>query len=529
MRTDAQGNQVQATEGGFFANLAGPHRKIEHWGIRVGVILSLMLVTVGYSEVHHHNVVVRQEMTVNPSGTQVKFSKAGATFVLKQAVLSKDGHWAFIPFKISDMTYLPNDPAKYRILIQAKGNKHTRLAYNPMMKLILFGSTGKGAIAIYSSTKIQNQPVTFYLLNMKQLAKGNADDVDDDTLGASGSDAGISALQKKYDLVTFSANPGALQVQKAKRTSASLNHKSELYMDLFGGVSDKGIYHKIAKDKTKIKDEKEMIAEDKSKLTQMGFKVPNDPDWMKDDWKPFDWVNVNTGKTKTGKNVDDYLNDDSVGTAIKDKDNVDYPDTLTSKNGIKMTQDGDDSHGSAQGQQASSLWQDLQDRWDAVHSLKRDIWVIQQGNLYDVNQERNQQKDETTIGPATGNVSISKIHIRQIKMKGWCLMVSIKALNKRVQALKRAVDDGVNYEGSSAELALLDQAMSSLNGISKKLSPVKESIVNEQAAKREYSNQDLLSKAGLNIDPHDAVVQYIKMMQRQQQSQQQGGFQGLNN
>lgn len=108
-------------------------------------------------------------------------------------------------------------------------------------------------------------------------------------------------------------------------------------------------------------------------------------------------------------------------------------------------------------------------------------------------------------------------------------MVSIKALNKRVQALKRAVDDGVNYESSSADLALLDQAMDSLNGVSKKLSPIKESIVNEQAAKREYSNQDLLSKAGLNIDPHDAVVQYIKMMQRQQQAQQQGNFQGLNN
>lgn len=390
--------------------------------MRVGIILSLMTATVGYAEVHHHNQVVRQEMTVNPSGTQVKFSKAGATFTLNKAVLSHDGKWAFIPFKISDMTYLPNNPAKYQVLIQAKGNKHTRLAYKPVMRLILFGSTGKGAIAIYSATKIQNQPVNFYLINLKQLAQSSdSSSISSDTLGASNSDAGMKALSHKYDLISFSANPGAAQVQKAKRTDASLDNKGMLYMSLFGGRSDAGIRAAIKKDQKTIAQQKDMIAEDKSKLTQMGFDVPNDPAWMKDDWRPFDVVNAETGKTKTGKNADDYLSDaNQSGTASKDKDDVDFPDTLTSKRGIKMNADGDNSNtkGNPQGQQASALWQDLQSRWESVHKAKRDIWVNQQSNLYDIKAERDQQKEQTTVGPSTGNVSISKIHIRQIDMKG---------------------------------------------------------------------------------------------------------------
>lgn len=411
---------MQVTEGGFFANLAGPHRKIEHWGMRVGIILSLMCVSAGYSEIHHHNQVIRQEMTVNPSGTTVAFSKAGAKFTLQKAVLSKDGKWAFIPFTLSNMTYLPNDPSQYRILIQAKGNKHTRLSYKPMMRLILFGSTGKGAIAIYSPTKIQNQPVTFYMINMKRLV--NSDDgssIGSDTYGASDSDAGMQALSKKYDLISFSANPGAANVQKAKRTNASLDHKPMLYMSLFGGRSDAGIRAKIKKDNKSIKYQKTMIEEDKSKLSQMGFTIPKDPAWMQDGWRPFDVVSAKTGKTKTGKDADDYLSDQN-GTGIKDKDEVKFPDTLQGHKGIKMAADGDDASsqkGNPQGQQASQLWQDLQQRWENVHSLKRDIWVYQQSNLYDIINERNQQSGQTTVGPATGNVSISKIHIRQVKMK----------------------------------------------------------------------------------------------------------------
>lgn len=108
-------------------------------------------------------------------------------------------------------------------------------------------------------------------------------------------------------------------------------------------------------------------------------------------------------------------------------------------------------------------------------------------------------------------------------------MVSIKMLNKRIQTLKKAVDEGINYDATDSELELLNQAMDSLNIVSKKLSPVKESIVNGQAAQKEYSNQKLLEDAGINMNPHDAIVQYIRAVKaqqnRQQQAQGDGSFQ----
>lgn len=410
---------MQTTEGGFFSNLADPHRKIEHWGTRLAIVLVLMSVSVGYSEVHHHNQVVRQEMTVNPSGTSVQFSKAKAIFTLKKAVLSNDGKWAYIPFTISNMTYLPNDPSQYQILIQAKGNKHSSLAYKPVMRLVLFGSSGKGAIAMYSSTGIQNQPINLYLINLKRLAKADTQvqDTAGDTASGSQTDSGMQALQNKYDLIMFSANPGATDVRKAKRTDASLDDKETLYMSLFGGKSTKGIMNSISRAKQSINDNKEMIDEDRSKLTQMGFKVPKDPAWMADNWRPFDVVNAETGKTKTGKDAITYVNENGSEDMTHDKDDESFPDTLPSTSDIKMDEQSD-----SQGRQASALWQDLCDRWNSVHSKKRQIWVNDQAKLYQINQQRHRQKTMTTIGPSAKNVAISRIKVRTIKewLNGFC-------------------------------------------------------------------------------------------------------------
>lgn len=418
LRNDENGNQVQTTEGGFFANLTDQHRKIEHWGTRMAVILSLMTVTVCYAEVSYHNQVVRQEMTVNPSGTQVQFSKAKATLTLKKAVMSRDGHWSFIPFTLSNMKYLPNDPSQYQILLQAKNGKHAKLAYKPVMRLILFGSSGKGAIALYSATGVQNQPVNFFIVNKKPLANADPGDIQSDATYGSQSQLGTQFLQKKYDIVSFSANPGAENVQKAKRTDATISDKAGLYMGIFGGRSTKAIHEQIKRDYAKINQNMDMINEDKSKLTQMKFELPKDPAWMQPSWRPFDVVNPKTGKTKTGKNALNYINSQSSSddTASADKDAVKFPATLKSNGDIKMDASGT-STSSSQGAEASDIWQDLQTRWQNIESWKRDIWVTQQAKLYAVRQDRETQKEQTTIGPSSGNMPISKIRIRKMQLK----------------------------------------------------------------------------------------------------------------
>ena len=417
LRTDSEGHQIQTTEGGFFANLTDQHRKIEHWGIRMAIILSLMTTTVCYAEVSYHNQVIRQEMTVNPSGTQVQFSKAKATLTLKKAIMSRDGHWAFIPFTLSDMKYLPNDPSQYQVLLQAKGNKHAKLAYKPVMRLILFGSSGKGAIALYSATGIQNQPVNFFIVNLKPLADTDPTDVQSDATYGAKSDLGTQFLQKKYDIVSFSANPGAKDVQTAKRTDATISDKAGLYMGIFGGRSTKAIHEKIAADNKKINQNMAMINEDKSKLTQMKFELPKDPAWMQPSWRPFDAVNPRTGKTKTGKNALNYINSNSssADVATDDKDSVKFPATLKSTGDIKMDDQGGDTN--SQGAQASDIWQDLQTRWQNIHQWKRDIWVTQQAKLYAVRQDRQEQKEQTTIGPSSRNLPISKIRIRKMQLQ----------------------------------------------------------------------------------------------------------------
>ena len=88
---------------------------------------------------------------------------------------------------------------------------------------------------------------------------------------------------------------------------------------------------------------------------------------------------------------------------------------MKSTGGIKMDDQGGDTN--SQGAQASDIWQDLQTRWQNIHQWKRDIWVTQQAKLYAVRQDRQEQKEQTTIGPSSRNLPISKIRIRKMQLQ----------------------------------------------------------------------------------------------------------------
>lgn len=431
LRTDQNGNQVQTQSRSFWVNLFGQHNKIEHWGLTIAILTGVTMMGLVWCGVVHHNRVIQRLETVNASGTQVKFSRTKSSFVLHKTVVSKDGKWAFIPFNFTNASALSNNANDYRVMIMARGNKHATLSYHPEIRMILFGPSGKGCIAIGSATKVQNQPITVFLINRKYLAAG----LDSDNTGSqqtsynfmhgSKTQSGLAALQKKYDFLTFSVNPAPTEALESKnRPDITFENKAELYDNLFGHKNVNHSRATIAKDWQQVKAKKALADQDRNKLIQMGYDVPEAPKWMDDNWEPFDTVNMKTKKTKNGHSALSYTTIDSDA----DKDNVTEPDTLKNKNGKTM---GEQVNGKSQANQDSSsnnsdntegasdqdLWSTLTQTWDEVHQLKRDIFVTQRVNILQYNEEKNEQNSQTSIGKASWNRCLSKVQVRTIHVK----------------------------------------------------------------------------------------------------------------
>lgn len=92
-------------------------------------------------------------------------------------------------------------------------------------------------------------------------------------------------------------------------------------------------------------------------------------------------------------------------------------------------------------------------------------------------------------------------------------------LKKRVDSLSKALEDGVKFDGIDTEIDMMNSVIRSLQRAEKQLIPLRDSLVNEQAAKEQRSNEALLKDAGLDgVDVHDAVLDYIRHHQEELQS-----------
>ena len=111
-------------------------------------------------------------------------------------------------------------------------------------------------------------------------------------------------------------------------------------------------------------------------------------------------------------------------------------------------------------------------------------------------------------------------------------------LKKRVDSLSKALEDGVKFDGIDTEIDMMNSVIKSLQRAEKQLIPLRDSLVNEQAAKEQRSNEALLKDAGLDgVDVHNAVLDYIRHHQEELQNnsdqkeggnEMQGGVQGGN-
>ena len=85
----------------------------------------------------------------------------------------------------------------------------------------------------------------------------------------------------------------------------------------------------------------------------------------------------------------------------------------------------------------------------------------------------------------------------------------------------------MKFDGIDTEIDMMNSVIRSLQRAEKQLIPLRDSLVNEQAAKEQRSNEALLKDAGLDgVDVHDAVLDYIRHHQEELQNnsdQKEGG------
>ena len=77
----------------------------------------------------------------------------------------------------------------------------------------------------------------------------------------------------------------------------------------------------------------------------------------------------------------------------------------------------------------------------------------------------------------------------------------------------------MKFDGIDTEIDMMNSVIKSLQRAEKQLIPLRDSLVNEQAAKEQRSNEALLKDAGLDgVDVHDAVLDYIRHHQEELQN-----------
>ena len=399
-----------------------PHHGIERQTIMVGV--SLLFLTGGFVVSQHHLSHERyvQTMTVDSAGTTATFSKSTSTVLtLGKTQLSPDQKTAYIPVTFSSMDNVGIKAANYRIYVAAADGK--TMPYRMSGRFIMFGSKSRAVILLHSPKKIQNQPLGIAIMNSKKVStvsQAAADDaVESNTSGSTD-----SSEFGKYDVAAFKVNPGATDVTNTKKNSRITVDSEDVqavYETVFATKDIKSVRKQIAADNKKIGQYESAADGLIERLMNAGYVVPNAPKWLSDSWRPYDAVNLKTGKTANGKDVATYIADG--GSSNDDPDAVEYASTLTNKDGT-TTADADsasqadsssssDDSGSDTGQttqtSASDQWSSLQQAWDTIKDLKRDIYVTQYASIYKFREQNKSIKTQSSIVGNTHFKQISKV------------------------------------------------------------------------------------------------------------------------
>lgn len=386
-------------------HLFNPHRKIERFGINLVVGFSLLFfgATISFMTYHHKQFV--KMMTVDSNGSVSDFSRTDdVSLTLNKIKMSKDHHHAYIPVTFSDISKMSPLAKSYKVVIWTAKDR-AKILYHVKGHLVMFGPTGRAVLVLDSTEKIQSQPLLVYIINTKKIPSNTVDDV---------ASQDKNSEYGNYDVAMFKINPGAYSIQKHADVINNLDINSKngiglLYHYSFG---DKDIKSLQAQIKSKNSLIKKNLAIANNLITQLklaGYHVPDAPKYLKSNWRPFDVVNVNTGKTATGIDFDNYDYDSN-----SDPDLVAFSDTLQNSNGSDMHDSSAEMSNETEttaGTNAAQQWSDLQTAWTNIFQAKREIYVDIYGQLSKIKHQENNIFSQTTVGKQSNVVLRSPVEV----------------------------------------------------------------------------------------------------------------------
>lgn len=351
----------------FSAFKVDDHRRAERRIIFAGLFSFLLVVGVVGGLYKSHVYSVEQSEKVSVSNDNVHFSKTGATITLGESVRSKDRTRIVVPFTISDMSNLSASANDYSVFVESTSSS-TPLSYKPSGRLLLFGTEaglGRGAIVLTDKEhKLQSQSIYIMLRNNKNITVDDNGQATNDV----SDDATLKQVTSTFDVAIMPINAGASGIKESSKLSSTAISPSNIYNVGFGTKDEAGIKKEIASTKSSLKKYVARVKADRAKLSNLGLKVPDDPNFMKDGYVPPANASGSAPanlpadsdlKMKNGKSWTDYQN---------------QQDSASNNAAVNSA-----SSSTTQNADISSIWSDLQTSWQSVYANKVAIY-----NTYDL-------------------------------------------------------------------------------------------------------------------------------------------------
>lgn len=417
----------------------GAHKGIEVYTIALASCVALFLGGYGVSWVQGYGYETKQAELTTPIGNKnnsesLSFSKdTNATVTLQPLVRTKDNHVCYVPFSISNMNKLSYEANDYRLYITPTIKYHSIQHFKA--SLIMFGSTGNAVIKLESSQPIEANTVQVALISNKNLKAGEENTEDNDVNQNDGGANTMQKLESKYNMLTFTTNPGAQKNVRSTRLPDGATWK-QVYNACFADAQRSQYKSDIQHQKKLIVQYKKTANNFRGRLEQLGYDVPKNPDFWNDDWRPYNAVNTDTGMMKNGMQATAALANNSNEQQGNEQDSPDakqlnsMPTYLNNKRlgknamqtadaqiqaGNNQGNNGDGNNNNDAAQQATNnsdpltMWNTLKGQWQNILECKQQIYVYDNYGLYKIN---NSVKQDALSGVSVQSQKHVKVKTR---------------------------------------------------------------------------------------------------------------------
>ena len=376
----------------ILAVLFGKHHRAERTLVITLTLFMFLFGGFAGGLIHAHRVTVERKNHTTNITANCGWSKSSTTYHVGHIWLNPSHTVAVVPLNFGSNSFqtLSANAKNYQIKITTYDRY---LNSRPKAQLVLFGSTGKGAVILRNPTAFPSQVMTLVLVEHKALTNANDGQLDQNTKGGFFSVDPIKTwadrVGKKFNLTYFEINPGAVKNYRTFNKDMSTKQVDLRY--IYNQIWGKDELAKVEKNQQSLKQKiilhERRIQNYELIIKQNGYKLPDDPPYLKDNWRPQSMVDPKTGKQNSQT----------------DNANSNLPDTLQRTDG-KGTLDNDVSNQTNQAnssnspaQQAQNAWQNLQQEWGDIYQDKLDIYVRDNAKIFNIRRQIEQQKSDATV------------------------------------------------------------------------------------------------------------------------------------